>query len=288
MSGWQCDEARNLCVRIEVDGGSDTGSLDTSMPTDTGTPTDTSTPTDTGIPTDTSTPTDTGTPTDTSPPPDTAPPPDPTACDDVHAGAIFCDGFESGDFSAWDRELTPSTSVPMIETGIVYRGASSLRAEALPGASSGSGVEAEVFPIVAGISEQWLRGYYYVPSSPGLGMEFNTMREASGGYDFTLLVDPDSTNVHNHSAMWRDSASDVFPVDRWVCVETHVRLNDATTGVVEAYWDGVRVLRATDLDTTAPRGLGEIMAGLSWKSNASTRLIYVDEVVADDSMIGCD
>jgi hypothetical protein len=273
IAGWVCVD--NRCVAS--DAGADTGGSDTRAPTDT------ATPIDTGVPTDTSTPTDTGTM-------DTTMPPDPTGCDDVHAGALFCDGFEGGDLSLWDGVRRPRDATATFVTDIVFRGDRALRAETLPGGTNGAGPEVEVFPVDGTISEQWFRAYYYVPADPGLNLEIQQMREITGAYDWVHSLGTSGSNMHSHSltpSLNVSSSSDVFPVDTWVCIETHVRLNDDTDGVIEVYWDGLRIMESS-LPTLTPRGLSQIFAGVSWKDSSATRVVYIDELVADDEMIGCD
>jgi hypothetical protein len=229
-------------------------------------------------------------PADTAPA-DTFIPPDPTGCDDTHAGALFCDGFEGGDFSLWDGVRTPRGSTAEIVTDVVYRGTRALRTESNTGGSSGPGPEVVVFPEGEVASEQWVRAYYYVPSSTGLPVEVSQMRPTVGGYDFVHSLGTTQTNLHSHSIDpgWRaENASMGFPLDTWVCVEVHALVNDARLGVIEAYWDGVRVLESSGFDTTTTDGMNQVFAGPSWKPADETHVVYVDEFVADDSMIGCD
>ena len=81
--------------------------------------------------------------------------------------------------------------------------------------------------------------------------------------------------------------SRLVPADTWTCIELHVRFG-TTDGAIELYFDGALAASATDRDTTVPRGLPAITAGLAWKDVESEHVVYVDEVVADTSRIGCD
>ena len=274
ISGWVCDVAMNRCVpaadgRVTpMDGGVEPP-MDTGVRRDAG-------GTDAGG-------TDAGPP--DSGPPDAGPPA--SNCETVFSGRLFCDGFESGDTSRWDGEQTGGAGSITVVDDPVYMGDSALRVQGNPGSGRTYAWKA-VFP-TSGSTDQWLRGYYYFPGSNGFGAEVNAMSDTDHTYDVVVAVNRSSTNFHTHS--WpTDTRADWdmgIAEDTWRCIELHVHL-DATEGAFELFVDDVLVAEAMDRVNTVPRGLSNILAGFGWKDSASTNVVYVDEVVADDERIGCD
>ena len=107
-----------------------------------------------------------------------------------------------------------------------------------------------------------------------------------------IMYARNGTESDFHAHGWAEDSRETFPLpvyrNTWMCIEIHVRF-DATDGAIEMFWDGERVAMLTGIDTTAPRGLERIHAGIAWKDvDAAMREVYVDEVVADTSRIGCD
>jgi hypothetical protein len=216
-----------------------------------------------------------------------APPPPGTACDGPLGDRLFCDGFESGDTSEWDGTDNDGFGSTVVVDDIVYMGDYALRVEGEPGAWYG-GAGKEVFPVV-GITDQWLRAYYYFPDANGFGAEVNSMGEYDASYDVVVSVGRGYTNFHTHS--WdTDSSADgsmAIAADTWTCIELHVHFG-VTDGAIELFFDDELVAEARDTDTTVPRGLPTIVAGFAWKDGDDHVVTYVDEVVADTSRVGCD
>jgi hypothetical protein len=210
-----------------------------------------------------------------------------TNCDGPFGDRLFCDGFESGDTSLWDGTDSDGFGSITVVGDPVYMGASSLRVEGGVGAGYG-GAWKEVFP-VAGVSDQWLRAYYYFPAANGLGAEVNSMADYDDAYDVVVSVQAATTNFHTHS--WavdsRADGSRAIPADTWTCIELHVHFG-VTDGAIELYFDGELVASANAVDTSVPRGLPVVVAGFAWKDTANEHVVYVDEVVADTAQVGCD
>jgi hypothetical protein len=80
------------------------------------------------------------------------------------------------------------------------------------------------------------------------------------------------------------------PLDRWICVELHVS-TDATTGGAELFWDGALVHGDLMLDGSPDMGrrIDTIYVGVVYKETTDpAQVVFVDEVVADTTRIGCD
>lgn len=269
IAGWVCDESRDVCVRGDAGGsGFDAGTGDASTPVDAG-------DRDAGD-------------FDAGPEPDSGPVEAPTGCDDVHADAVFCDGFESGDFSRWDDVTEPTDTSVTVTSDVVYRGDSALRVEVSPRGEY-AGLQALVFPNPAP-PDQYLRAYYYFPSDSAVNVETMDMTDADWSYNYVMEVADGWWNVHSHS--WATDFSfgvdHSVPHDTWVCIEMHVHFS-ATDGAVDLTVDGTDFISESGLALDPPNGLGRIEVGVVYHSlDDPTTLVYVDEIVADTSPIGCD
>jgi hypothetical protein len=217
--------------------------------------------------------------------------PDPSSCVTVHAGRSFCDGFESGDLSRWDGDRTPGASTVTVidaSAGPVYRGAHSLRAEAVMGSENAS-VQVAGFPSTM-VSDYWLRAYFYFPSATMLACEIAGIGDIDGDHLVNAWVDASGVNIHAHGLVGDPSRTAAVAPDRdrWVCIEVHVAI-DGAAGALEVYFDETLVVGRSGLDTSIVRPLEELDVGIAWKDESDpTQVLYVDEVVADTARIGCD
>jgi len=271
IDGWVCDSATNTC--IEADGPPMDSGVGDTPPVDTGVPTDTAVGDTDGL---------------DSMAPDTTvvdAGPDPTGCDDVHAGRLFCDGFEAVGFDAWGGEQAPGGSTLERVTDTVYRGTGALRAEAVDGENYAQ-LYAEVFPIPAP-TDQWFRGYYYFPAGGPPGIEFHELTDTDRTYNFIVYTRNGTENdFHSHGfGDARGYFDMLMPQGRWFCLEVHL---DLGAGAISAYVDDVLTASQSGLDLTTPRGLSTIHAGVAWNDTGAAAVLYVDEVVADTERIGCD
>jgi hypothetical protein len=138
--------------------------------------------------------------------------------------------------------------------------------------------------------EQWLRAYYYFSSAYDYQCELTGIWEETTDQIFNTWVTDTTANVHVHNyagGFWT-SDSNTLPKDRWVCVEAHVGVG--TPGPVELYFDGALVASDTGDTTYGANPLHNIVVGVAWRDvdYDQEMVIYVDEVVADTSRVGCD
>ena len=269
IAGWVCDESRDVCVRGDAGtAGVDAGDRDATSPEDAG-------DRDAGE-------------VDAGSDPDGGPVGDPTGCDDDHADALFCDGFEGGDFSLWDDLSEPTDTSVTVTSDVVYRGTTALRVEVLPTAEY-AGVGNLVFPTPAP-PDQYLRAYYYFPSDSSIGVETMEMTNADWDYNYVMVVADGYWDLHSHgwTTDFNEGSSYGVPRDTWVCIEMHAHFS-ATEGAVDLWVDGTEVVSRSGLELDPPNGLGRIDVGVVYHSlDDPTTVVYVDEVVADTSPIGCD
>lgn len=222
-------------------------------------------------------------------PPDGGPPPlDDTACDDAHAGAIFCDGFESGDISRWlwDSE---SNGTVVIQNASHYRGSYAMRGDWTADATAEAYLEAR--PLTGTRSgDLYLRGYFFMPSSTTFdSLNVYGVGEAGGANDSVVVTfRAGELGVYPSIPDRTYASSAAVPRDRWFCLELHIRVADS--GSVELFLDGASILTQSAIDTLPALGYTRLTAGVDQYTPRTTPSghMYFDELVLDDAPIGCD
>lgn len=214
----------------------------------------------------------------------------PTGCTNDHAARLFCDGFESGDLSAWDTTSVDDDGEVTLVNAPVYRGNFALRATG-PSVAAGrfnAKVQTPVFSLSAS-GDQWFRAYVFLTAASDQ-VELFEFTDANERTTLVIYHETATPNVHSHG--WgadevNVTATQPFPLMQWVCIELHTRIG-TTDGAVELFVDGTSVLQAGGLPTARPEGLTSIGVGVRWQSNGAARVVHYDEVVADTTRIGCD
>lgn len=291
-SGYVCDPARRVCVRDEgaADGGSDDaatadGSIDAPGPDGGGdagfdaSVEDASEPTDAGV--------DAGE-LDAGIDAGADAGPDSTGCDDVHATALFCDGYEDAALASWDWATETSGTAVRTTTG-VHRGAGALRSQTTAG--SGRASRSAVFPTVTS-GDLWFRAWFFVPSSVTIsGISLLYVGENTPPYDGialqTIAGGVYNTWVGPENRSFQVSATTI-PRDRWFCLKGHLAIANAG-GQLEVFIDETRVQNLTGIDTLVTSGFATAIAGIEWTSSSqSSAEVLTDEVVVDRVDVGCE
>lgn len=252
----------------------------TSTPTQTSTPTETATPTIPPPPTDTPTPTATPTegpsptPTDTATP--TATPTD-TPTPTPGPSALFEDGFESGDFSAWTLVRTGGDGQAVVQSEVVHSGA-----------------------FAASLSESSLSGSYayarasLAQSETELNISgfFNIQTEGSSGSHVPIfrLLNASGTRVLNlyrqnqdKDALWlwaggtRYRLNGLLSLNTWAEFRLHVIDAGGGASTIEVFQDGVLIFTTTT-GSLSGSGIQTIQIG-----NDTARQTFW--LIADDILI---
>lgn len=202
--------------------------------------------------------------------------------------ALFCDGFEDPAFSRWSYAVVTNGTVTRSTTR-VHSGAGSLRATtSLSEEHSFARYGVRVFDHQKS-GEVWLRYYYYLPSSSDVDATFSSglIAEIEPPYfGISLLIRPDGLDLSTGSTFIR--STNVFPRDRWVCVELHVQI-DAVAGIAEAYLDGSRLVRSSAMKTLPSNGYTNIDVGVHYTNPGQGPVeVFVDDVAAGDQRVGCN
>ena len=292
IGGFLCDEARNVCVPAAATDGS----IDALRPEGDG-----------GLPP----PRDSGVDAEPPPPPidaavDARPPPvdagfdagadsgeidagpDTTHCDDIHAGAIFCEDFET-DLSDWSESAVSAGGSVRIASAQTYMGSGALRAST-PMGETEAYLRANVLPMMS-TGDLYVRWWYYLETGFSLtAIEVAALAEVGRTYHLVATTYPSNMDIHTHNFATdgRVSGGASLPRGRWTCIEIHVRF-DVAAGAIVLYVDDTEVAAIRDFDTVEARGLTTIEAGLIWQhADQVPSVLYVDEIVADTAPIGCD
>lgn len=290
--GWTCDAARDVCVRViapdaSFDGGMDAGRADAG---------DAGREMDSGI--DGATPRDAGPDAgidagivdvdggfDAGMQSDDAGGLDSTSCDDVNAGRVFCDGFETNmTYPEWDGVTVDGAGATAWNMTNTYRGRGAFEARTTAaGADAYIGKDA-VGPYTSG--ELWLRGYFYISSVPALDHVsiMYTGNDGNDGVGVEILTG--GSLVLYLLTADVDVSAGVLPLDEWVCIELGVTIGTAGSATVRVN----ESVRATYNANTSSVGYRTFTVGLDWTdvtNEAAT--VLVDEIVFDTSgPIGCD
>lgn len=212
---------------------------------------------------------------------------DETSCDDFHAGAILCDGFEgSPDFARW----TEVRGAAAITADLAYRGARSLYAH-----STASGVYAYLYsdalPSVTS-GEIYARAYLYVPSAsalPALTL-LHVEEDANPWDDAEVRIQEDTFGLETRAVgVTSRRAGPVVPREAWTCVELRVLVSDVG-GEVELFVDGASVGVIPEVDTRPASPYGTFYVGITVRDTgtAGTIDLYLDEIVLARTRVGCD
>lgn len=215
---------------------------------------------------------------------------DSTSCDDVHAGAILCDGFEGlPELSLWSRARG---GVSYVSTP-AYRGMNALRALLLPSPRIAS-IDIFGLPRVSE-GEAFIRVYVWVPSaSPVEGLTILNYEEPSepwGKVRVRIVGGALGADGWSHdSSAALSSFGPPMPRDRWVCVEVRILVSD-TAGEVELFVDGTPVAFLGPTDTAPAMPYQTLYAGITQDDYGVQTLpteLFMDELVVDTRRVGCD
>lgn len=214
---------------------------------------------------------------------------DDTSCDDRHAGALFCDGYEDPAMSAWSYSVITNGRSERTAAR-PYRGVASL--------------ECEIFTINDFKSARWdaavlgdmtsgdlyVRGYYNLDSASVIVDQYSLLdvaAELTPWPGIQVHLNPGNVVVSVREGGVSDQVAYDMPRDRWVCIELHVAI-DPTNGRADLTIDGSPML-SIPANTTVTGGFYALVGGVHYASplqNAAR--LWVDEVIADTQPIGCD
>lgn len=280
IDGWVCDTARNVCVEGEAESDAGPPDMDAGPPDDDAGPPDM----DAGPLPDM----DAGPGSDGGTDAGSIGPPSRCVAGDL-GDRLFCESFEGGDMGNFTGQLSDASGNRLeYVQDVVYRGNYALRATV---DRLGEYAILTASPFDPSVTDIYFRAYYYFSSGTEPSMEMHYL--GNDAYDQWASVTFNTSRVtdfhtHGFPSDFREGVSAMRALDTWHCVELHMRVG-TMDGSMELWFDGVSIGTQTMTNTLTTPPATIIGAGLTFKdAGESERFVYVDEVVADTSRIGCD
>jgi len=208
-------------------------------------------------------------------------------------GIIFEDGFESGDFSAWDATDTSTGDTAEVITTDPYRGTYHANFKTDGSDWSEAAYSYEIFtvqPIV--YTRSYIKFNKGLPQYDDRFIEF-TVLFAPGANKVAIAKVAKSTDVwrldyfKNGSMVSLDA--DFGPsLDTWYCVELYIKIS-GTAGEVKLYVDGLQVLSDSGFDNDDYGNVEVMRSGIIVNCWIGTEQgAYIDSVKVADTYIGCN
>jgi hypothetical protein len=213
------------------------------------------------------------------------------------AQILFNDGFESGDFDAWNGTQTTTNDNATVISLDPYDGTYHAKYQT-NSVASGTKYAYSYITLATPISEVYARAYFYIVD--GLPLDDNGDRfgliafEVNGQLQCTFRVHrsggTDRFNIVglNGTSTVQKSTDAVYPTHgQWYCIEFFIKVHN-TQGEYRAWINGVEQITITNLDTTYHgKGVNRIRIGLTSTINVQhTVIVYCDAVAASSRPIG--
>lgn len=210
-----------------------------------------------------------------------------------HADALFCDGFESGDFSQWknDNAGNPLTIVDMAHAGEF----------AALGETNGVGDQARfeanwATPVTSG--SIFARAYFFIPV--GTVTKQSTLFSMHGDNGNRIAIVLSTRNdVPGTTFISSDlpdggggdySSPEAIALGKWECMELEIKVAAAPDGYIKLSRNG-KLFDAgnrTGVNTAVPGGYAGLRLPASYSAQDEPFSAYVDDVVVDTKPIGCE
>ena len=213
------------------------------------------------------------------------------------AQVLFNDGFESGNFNAWNGTQTTTDDSATVISLNPYDGAYNAQYQT-NAVASGTKYAYSYVSLATPITEVYARAYFYI--ADGLPLDDNDDRfgliafEVNGQLQCTFRVHrsggTDKFNIIglNSTSTVQESTDAIYPAEgQWYCLEFYIKVH-STQGEYRAWINGVEQITITNLDTTCyGKGVNRIRIGLTSTINVQhTVIVYCDAVAVSTRPIG--
>lgn len=198
---------------------------------------------------------------------------------------VFCDDLEDPAFGAWTGSNVDGGGTAVRDAAFGRTGGS-LTATS-PVGSSEADRWVDAFPTQP-VADQWVRVMVFAPSGQTLDLEPLGIRDGARTQEYVFSLYDSDVDIHAHGIAGDFIVQGAMPPrDRWVCYELHVRYSTGD-GMVELYQDGARVATHTGTTTAAPNTvLRRVAVGIVSKPTSLAEHVWIDDVAADTTRIGC-
>jgi len=201
----------------------------------------------------------------------------------VEAQAIFSDGFESGDFSAWTGTTTSGSGTITVVTERAHHGIYSAKSYKPNSLSS-----AYVYKTFTAASTIYVRFYLYLSSWTASSGQYDVLfviRRTGITRFMFMLKEPDRylyIRYESGGSNYYVQSATTFPLNTWVCIEVEY---DKTNGEYRVYMDGAEVSDLTQTGKSITDNADEVSFGFRAFGGAYGTA-YFDCVVVADTYIG--
>jgi len=213
------------------------------------------------------------------------------------AKLVLNDGFETGDFRAWNGTYITAGGTATVDDAGSYEGTyhSHFRTnDSIPEVNYAYCYE----DLSSSVTEVYARGYFKI--AEGLPLDNNDERfglvgfEVNGHLQATFRVyrygGVDNFNIVglNGTAGIAKSAESIYPsLGQWYCIEFYVRMHDSS-GEYRAWVNGIEQIAITNVDTTIyGSSVTCVRFGLTYTANVDHSVdVYCDSAVISTRPIG--
>jgi len=209
--------------------------------------------------------------------------------------AIFSDGFESGDFSAWTGTLLAGTGTATVTNTTAHHGTYSAKCF-----TTADGDKGWVYKTFTARADGYVRVYFktdLLPSAAGNTLQIMGFYYTSGGNTPAGRIDliNDAGTIkwrmnYRNGGVWHDSrsATPTPATNTWFCLELKLVLS-STVGESRLYIDGTEILTQTGLNNNdLLTNFDIVRVGIESESEVNDVNHYIDCVVVADTYIGTE
>lgn len=208
------------------------------------------------------------------------------------AAYSFTDGFESGSFSGWTGTMLSAGEAVTIATTPVHAGTKSAKYTS----NAGGNAEYSFVYKTVNLNEAYVKGSFYITS--GLPLLYNG--------DRFYLIGLQGTSNQVYAGVWRTAGIDRWVIhakngtnwmnfvtntsaplpstNRWVTIELHWK-ESSTTGLVELYVNGVKIITVTGINTASYGNTTRIDFGLAYAYLRKNITIYGDDATISNTYV---
>jgi hypothetical protein len=212
-------------------------------------------------------------------------------------GSIFCDDFETGDFSKWDN--VSSATLPSlfeVTTAKAWRGTHAMHVSVVDSSDAGNVYNFFVLKSFPAVSSGTIafRAYVFASTTPtyggllvlghGITPAQTLVLGAANGAGCPVGTTDCVGNALVGGNDFTDVSAVSFPSGRWVCLEWIAVIG--TTGSVIAYTDGSPIVQSMH-DTSDPGG-GYTSLSVGLVGATGGQELYYDDVAIAAERIGCE
>lgn len=204
--------------------------------------------------------------------------------------AIFSDGFESGNYSAWTNTAVDGTSTISIDGTVRRSGVNSSRS-----IIAGNGNDwAYCYKDITGQTVLYARTYFMLTALPANGTEVQTISfhgtgqlavasigVTSGGSAYIGLASRNGTTMEYNASLQTVS------LNTWYALELYATVN-ASTGAYAVYFDNVQVISVSGKDSSQYGNITQVRFGAVYTDSTSGLTLRIDDCKIDDVYIGLE